>query len=166
VTQTGSASVGSGKTGVTKKTAVKPVPDPVVETPAAEPEAPITRPASVTAVAVLTATVAAAMIGYAVFLIVGGFVGQPVLHGRAEAAGGIFLLFGLGIAWVCRGLARLEPWSRTPAMLTQLLLVGSAYWLLQGAFYVQGVLAGLVGVGGVVLLFVPASHRVLSRDMH
>jgi hypothetical protein len=116
-------------------------------------------------VALLTATVAAAMIGYAVYLIVGGFVGQPVLQGRAEVAGVIFLLFGLGIAWVCRGLARLEPWARTPALLTQLLLVGAAYWMFQGSFYLEGALAGLVGLGGVVLLFVPASHKVLSRDV-
>jgi hypothetical protein len=125
----------------------------------------VKRPASVTAVALLTATIAAAMIGYAVFLMIGGFVGQPVLRGRAEVAGVIFLLFGVGIAWVCRGLAHLEPWARTPALLTQLLLVGSAYWMFQGSFYLEGTLAGLVGLAGVVLLFVPASHKVLSRDV-
>ena len=116
--------------------------------------------------ALLTATIAAAMIGYAVYLMVGGFVGQPVLRGRAEVAGVMFLLFGLGIAWVCRGLARLEPWARTPALLTQLLLVGSAYWMFQGSYYLAGTLVGLVGLAGVVLLFVPASHKVLSRDLH
>ena len=128
-------------------------------------EAPLRRPGSITGAVVLTATVAAAMTGYSVFLIIGGFVGQPVLRGRAETVGVIFLLFGLGIGWVCRGLARLQPWSRTPAMLTHLLLIGSAYRIMQDSQYLESAAVGLYGLAGVVLLFVPASHKVLSRDV-
>jgi hypothetical protein len=127
---------------------------------------PLTRPASVTAVTVLSGVVAAAMVGYAIYLIIAGVTGQPDLRGRAEAVGVIFLLLGLGIGLVCRGLARLQPWSRTPAILTHLLLVGSAYRMFQDSLYVEGTLVGLYGLAGVVLLFVPASHRVLSRDVH
>jgi hypothetical protein len=148
---------------VKPSTSAQVEPAKAVEAESAPP--PLKRPASVTAVALLTATIAAAMIGYAVYLIIGGFVGQPVLRGRAEVAGVIFLLFGLGIAWVCRGLARLEPWARTPALLTQLLLVGSAYRMFQDSLYLEGALVGLFGLAGVVLLFVPASHKVLSRDV-
>jgi hypothetical protein len=138
----------------------------VAKTTDAQPaEAPLTRPASVTAAVVLTSVVAAAMTGYAVFLIIGGLVGQPVLRGRAETVGVIFLLFGLGIGWVCRGLAKLQPWSRTPAMLTHLLLVGSAYRIMQDSQYLEAVLVGLFGLAGLVALFVPASHKVLSRDV-
>jgi len=128
-------------------------------------EEPVARPGSVTAAVVLTATVAAAITGYSVFLIIGGLVGQPVLRGRAETVGVIFLIFGLGIGWVCRGLAKLQPWSRTPAMLAHLLLVGSAYRIMQDSQYLEAVLVGLYGIAGLVLLFVPASHKVLSRDV-
>ena len=146
------------KAGVAKTTVASAQDD-------AQSEAPLVRPGSITAAVVLTATVAAAMIGYSIFLIIGGLVGQPVLRGRAETVGVIFLLFGLGIAWVCRGLAKLQPWSRTPAMLTHLLLVGSAYRIMQDSQYLEAVLVGLYGIAGLVLLFVPASHKVLSRDV-
>lgn len=145
--------------GVAKNTAARPADD-------SRDEAPVARPATVTAAVLLTATVAAAMTGYSVFLIIGGLVGQPVLRGRAETVGVIFLIFGLGIGWVCCGLARLQPWSRTPAMLTHLLLIGSAYRIMQDSLYLEAVLVGLYGLAGVVLLFVPASHKVLSRDVH
>jgi hypothetical protein len=123
------------------------------------------RPGTVTAAAALTGIIAALLFGYGVYLVVAGFSEQPVLRGRAEVAGVIFAIFGLGIGWVTRGLLRLEPWARTPAMLTNLMAVGASYWQFQGGYYGEAVPAALFGIAGVVLLFVPASHRVLSRDV-
>lgn len=153
-----------GSTTPAKKTAVAKTTAAPAQDDAGS-EGPLVRPGSVTGAVVLTAAIAAAMTGYAVFLIIGGLVGQPVLRGRAETVGVIFLLFGLGIGWVCRGLAKLQPWSRTPAMLTHLLLIGSAYRIMQDSQYLEAVLVGLYGLAGLVLLFVPASHKVLSRDV-
>jgi hypothetical protein len=126
---------------------------------------PAPRPATVTAAAALTAVVALLLLGYGVYLIVGGFTGEPVLRGRAETAGALFAVFGLGLALVGRGLAHLEPWARTPAMLTHLLFVGSAYRILQAGLWYWAVPVALFGAIGLVLLFVPASHKVLSRDV-
>jgi hypothetical protein len=126
---------------------------------------PIQRPATVTAAAVLTGVVAALLLGYGVYLIIGGLVGQPVLRGRAETAGVLFALFGLGVGMVARGLVRTRPWARTPAMLTHLLLVGTAFRVVQAGYWYWALLITLLAVAGLVLLFVPASHKVLSRDV-
>lgn len=141
------------------------VPEKAPATRSAPPAAAPARPATVTAAAALTGLVALLLLGYGVFLVVGGLTGQPVLRARAETAGAIFAVFGLGLVLVTRGLARLEPWARTPAMLTQLLLVGSSYRMFQIEAWYWGLPVALYGAAGLVLLFVPASHRVLSRDV-
>ena len=132
----------------------------------AEVGTPGGRPGTVTAAAALTGIVAALLLAYGVYLVVAGLSGQPVLRSRAELAGALFALFGLGVGLVARGLLRVEPWARTPALLTHLLLASSCYWTLQQGLYAAGVPVGLFGLAGIVLLFVPASHKVLSRDIH
>jgi hypothetical protein len=125
---------------------------------------PAARPRTVTAAALLTALAALTMIVYGVALVIGGLVGKPVLAARAETAGAIFLVFGLAVLWVARGLAKVQPWARTPAMLTHFFVVVFSYPLwLQDAKYLQGVPLALYGLAGITLLFVPASHAVLSR---
>ncbi|HZP54310.1 hypothetical protein [Actinocrinis sp.] len=123
------------------------------------------RPGTVTAAAVLTALVAALLLGYGIYLVVAGLSGQPVLRSRAELGGAMFAIFGLGVGWVARGLLRCETWARTPALLTHLLVLAACYWMVQGDLYGEAVPTGLYGLAGIVLLFVPASHRVLSRDV-
>jgi hypothetical protein len=130
-----------------------------------DPPAPFRRPATVSSAAALTGVVGALLFSYGVYLAIAGVAGRPVLRGRAELAGVLFAAFGLGIAWVARGLLRTEPWARTPALLTHLLVIGSSYWIFQQAVYAAAVPVGLFGLAGVVLLFVPTSHQVLSRDM-
>jgi hypothetical protein len=133
-------------------------------TTAAADSAPAARPGTVTAAAVLTGVFALAMTVYGVFLLIEGAAGKPVLAGRAETAGAIFLFFGLGLVLVARGLARVRPWARTPAMLAHFFIVVFSYplWLQDGRF-VQGIPLALYGLAGLVLLFVPTSHAVLSR---
>ena len=156
----------SQKNAVPAKTApVKATPGKPALPEAAAPEAPSGRPGTVTAAAVLTALVAALLFGYGIYLVVAGLSGQPVLRSRAELGGVMFAIFGLGVGWVARGLLRLETWARTPALLTHLLVLAACYWMVQGSLYGEAVPTGLYGLAGIVLLFVPASHRVLSRDV-
>jgi hypothetical protein len=66
---------------------------------------------------------------------------------------------------VTRGLLRIEPWARTPALLTYLLAIGACYWQIQGGYYGLAALVGLFGIAGIVLLFVPAAHKLLRPDV-
>jgi len=121
------------------------------------------RPQTVTAAAVTTALPGAALTVYGLYQLVAGLLGSPMDRAMAETLGVIFLLFGLGVCWVARGLLRCETWSRTPALMTCLLIGGVAYWMFQGGYYVAGALSIAYGVAGIVLLFAPGSHRVLTR---
>ena len=129
------------------------MPNPVAES----------RPATVTAAAAVTALPGAALTAYGVYQIVAGLLGDPMSRSMAETLGVIYLLFGLGICWVARGLLRCETWARTPALMTSLLIGGVAYWMFQGDYYLYAVLSIAYGVLGIALLFAPASHRVLTR---
>ena len=116
-----------------------------------------------TGAALATALPGAAMTVYGVYQLVAGFAGSPMDRAMAETLGVIYLAFGLGVCWVARGLLRCETWSRTPALMMFLLIGGVAYWMFQGGYYVAGAISIAYGLAGIVLLFAPGSHRVLTR---
>lgn len=121
------------------------------------------RPSTVTAAAALTALAGTVILVYGLFLCVNGLASHPVMLARAETAGAIFAVFGLGIGWAGRALFKVRPWARTPAMLTHLFIVIISYPMFQDAKFGEGLPLAAYGVAGLVLLFVPASHQVLSR---
>lgn len=127
------------------------------------PNASAPRPATVTAAAATTALPGVALTAYGVYQLVDGFLGTPMDRAMAATLGVIYLAMGLGVCWVARGLLRCEPWSRTPAFLTYLLIGGVAYWMFQGDYYLYGALSVTYGAAGIVLLFAPGSHKVLTR---
>jgi hypothetical protein len=69
----------------------------------------------------------------------------------------------VGVAWIAAGIARLRPWSRTPAVLTQVFTILIAFWLLEAHRYGWGVPALLLAIAALAGLFAPASLRALSR---
>jgi hypothetical protein len=83
----------------------------------------------------------------------------------SSAAGFIALevIVAIGVAWVASGLARARPWSRTPALITQLFTVMIAIWLLEAHRYGWGVPALALAVAGCAGLFAPGSLRALNR---
>lgn len=69
------------------------------------------------------------------------------------------------VAWVASGIARVRPWSRTPAVMTQVLTAVIAIWLLQAHRYDWGVPALLLAIAGFAGLLAPASLRALTRPV-
>ena len=68
-----------------------------------------------------------------------------------------------GVAWIAAGIARRRPWSRTPAVLTQVFTAMIAIWLLEAHRYAWGVPALLLAIAGLAGLFAPSSWRALAR---
>jgi hypothetical protein len=68
------------------------------------------------------------------------------------------------VGWVAWGIARVRPWSRTPAVMIQLFTILIAVWLLQAHRYGWGAPALVLAVAALAGLFAPASLRALTRE--
>ncbi|MGH3247464.1 MAG: hypothetical protein ACRDOI_14825 [Trebonia sp.] len=72
-------------------------------------------------------------------------------------------IVAIGVAAIASGIARVRPWSRTPAVMTQVITVMVAVWLLEAHRYGWGVPALLLAIAGFIGLLAPASLRALAR---
>jgi len=68
----------------------------------------------------------------------------------------------LALAWVAAGLARGRPWSRTPALLTQLFVGIVGIYLLQANRLDWGAISVALAVAGFAALLAPPSLRALA----
>jgi len=100
----------------------------------------------------------------AVFNLVDWASGRAWTTGNAVGLTVIEVIVAAGVAWVAAGLYRSRPWSRTPAVMTQLFTVMIAVWLLEAHRYGWGLPALLLAVAGFAGLFAPASLRALNRQ--
>lgn len=73
------------------------------------------------------------------------------------------VIFAIGWAWIAVGIARVRPWSRTPAVMSQVFTAMIALWLLEAHRYAWGVPALFLAIAGCVGLFMPSSLRALTR---
>jgi len=76
----------------------------------------------------------------------------------------IGLAAAIALGYVALGLIRVRAWSRTPAVLTQLFCGFISVYLLQAHRYAWGVPGLLLGVAGLVTLFIPQSFRALASQ--
>ena len=67
------------------------------------------------------------------------------------------------IAWIAMAIARVRPWSRTPAIMTQLGCGLLAIVLLQAHRFDWGLPLLILAIAGLASLFSPASLKALSR---
>ena len=68
----------------------------------------------------------------------------------------------LALAWVAAGVARGRPWSRTPALLTQLFVGIVGIYLLQANRLDWGAISVALAVAGFAALLAPPSLRALA----
>jgi hypothetical protein len=99
-----------------------------------------------------------------VFNVVDSASGRSWTTGNAIGFIVLEVIVAAGVAAVAAGLARVRPWSRTPAVITQLFTVMIAIWLLEAHRYGWGVPALLLAVAGFAGLFAPTSLRALNRE--
>jgi len=84
---------------------------------------------------------------------------------QSNAVGFMVLEFviAIGIAWIAYGISRIQPWSRTPAVIVQVFTAMIATWLIEAHSYAWGIPALLLALAGLAGLFAPASLRALNR---
>ena len=104
-------------------------------------------------VALETAGLAVVALFYLVELVV-ATAGDAV---RALVTVGLCLAAAAGIGLVARGLLRGRRWARSPALVTNLIMLPVAVGLFQGGRWYVGLPLLAVGLAVVVLLFLPAT---------
>jgi hypothetical protein len=87
--------------------------------------------------------------------------------GTASNAIGFIVLeavVAVGVAWIASGIVRVRPWSRTPAVMTQVLTAVIAVALIEAHRYGWGIPALLLAIAGLAGLLTPSTLRALSRS--
>jgi hypothetical protein len=75
----------------------------------------------------------------------------------------IEVLVAIGVAWIASGIVRLRPWTRTPAVMTQVFTLIVAVWLLEAHRIAWGLPTLIIALAGLAGLFAPTSLRALNR---
>jgi hypothetical protein len=113
-------------------------------------------------VAGLVAAQGVGLVGVAVFYLVELVVATTSDVGRALVTAALAVLAGVGLLLVGRGLLRGRRWARSPALVTNLILVPVAVGLVQGGRWYVGVPLLAWAAAVVVLLFTRAVNDALE----
>jgi hypothetical protein len=75
----------------------------------------------------------------------------------------IEVIVAIGAAAIASGIVRVRPWTRTPAVMTQVFTLIIAVWLLEAHRLAWGLPALLLAMAGLAGLFAPTSLRKLNH---
>ena len=89
--------------------------------------------------------------------------GQTYQKSNAIAVIVIELIVAIGVAATAAGIVRVRPWSRTPAVMTQVFTVIIGIVLIQAHRFGWGLPALVFAVAGLAGLFAPTSLQKLHR---
>jgi hypothetical protein len=122
-----------------------------------------TRPVLLTVAAAVLAAEGAALLAYSVVNVIDIAAGHS---SRGSNGLGLVLLQVVVIvflALLALGVLRLQPWTRTPAVMMQVLIGAVALALLQARQYPWGALTLVLAVAALATLLAPASLKALAR---
>jgi hypothetical protein len=122
------------------------------------------RPATLLVAAALVCLQSLVIVAFGGYLAIQGLVGEPSSVLTAEIAGALALVAGAGLLAVARGVGRGRRWSRSPAVLTQVLSLPVGWGLVQGGRPEIGLPVMSVAVATLVLLFLPASNASFEGE--
>ncbi len=125
--------------------------------------AAVSRPATLRLAAGVLAAEAAGLAVAGVLTAVDAASGQSYQTSSGIALAVFAFIVVAGLAWITSGIARARPWSRTPAVMTQVLTGIVAVILLQAHRCDWGIPALLLALAGLAGLLAPASLRALNR---
>lgn len=120
-------------------------------------------PRTLLAAAVVVAAEAVLLLAAGAYLVAGSLNGEPADRGGGLAAGALGVLVGGGLGWVARGLVRSRRWSRSPALLWQLLSLPVAWGMVQSRLLIVGVPLLLGALLALAALIAPATGRALRH---
>jgi uncharacterized membrane protein (DUF2068 family) len=106
----------------------------------------------------------ALLVGIAVFYVVELAVATATDATRALVSAGLSLLAGIGLLLVARGLWQCRRWARSPALVTNLILLPVGFGLLQGGRWYAGVPLLVAAATVVVLLFSSSVNATLEES--
>ena len=122
------------------------------------------QPSALQLVAGLMAAQGGLLVGIAVFYVVELAIATATDVTRALVSAGLALLAGVGLLLVGRGLFRSRRWARSPALVTNLILLPVAVGLLQGGRLYLGVPLLAAAAGVVGLLFSSSVNATLEEN--
>jgi hypothetical protein len=129
----------------------------------AKPQTPAKPPAALRLAAAAQVIEAAGLCVAAAFGAISTADGKSSQVGSGVALTVFTVAVALGIALIAAALAKARPWSRTPTVMTQLLVVIGGIVLLDGHRPEWGVPALLLAVACLAGVLTPASLRALNR---
>jgi hypothetical protein len=112
---------------------------------------------------------AALLVAAEAVLLVAQGLGELALLSADRLAMGVttavfFLLYGLGLLFCARGLARRRSWARAPILVAQLIQLLVAWSFFGGSTTVVAVVLGVVAVVAMLAVLHPASIAALADD--
>jgi hypothetical protein len=115
---------------------------------------------------VAAAALAAEAVGLGVaviFNVIDSVSGQKWTTGNATGFIAVEVISAIALLAIASGIAKVRPWSRTPAVMIQVITILIAVWLLEAHRYAWGIPAVLLALAALAGLFTPASLRALAR---